>query len=64
MKKIKVITKYTTNILAMINALLLGINAVEGITIPYCTQITGVITVVIGVLSGGLLTQKAMKGSE
>lgn len=57
----KKIIKYTANILAVINALLLGLNSVEGIVIPYCTQITGVIGVVIGVLSGGLLGQKALK---
>jgi hypothetical protein len=62
--KLKKIIKYATNVLAVINALLLGINAVEGITIPYCTQITGIIGVIIGILSGGLLGQKAMKGSE
>lgn len=64
MKKFKKVIKYTANVLAVINALLLGINAVEGITIPYCTQITGIIGVIIGILSGGLLGQKAMKGSE
>ena len=53
--------KYITNILAVINALLLGLNSVEGITIPYCVQITGVIGVIIGVLSGGLLGQKAFR---
>lgn len=63
MKKAKKVVKYITNILAVINGLLLGINAVEGITIPYCTQITGIIGVIIGVFSGGLLTQKSMKGN-
>lgn len=61
----KKIIKYTTNILAVINALLLGLNSVEGIVIPYCTQITGVIGVVIGVLSGGLIGTKVVsKKSE
>lgn len=64
MKKAKKVVKYATNVLAVINALLLGINAVEGITIPYCTQITGVIGAIIGVLSGGLLTQKAVQKKE
>ena len=58
MKKFKKIAKYTLNILTIINALILGINAVEGITIPYCTQISGVISVVMGVISTYLLGQK------
>lgn len=61
---IKKISKYTLNVLTIINALLLGINAVEGITIPFCTQISGVITVIMGVISTYLLGQKALKSSE
>ena len=57
----KKFVKYATNILGMLNALLIGINAVEGISIPYCTQITGVMAVIIGVLSGGLTVQKVTK---
>ena len=38
MEKVKRIAKYTTNILAIISALVAGINAVEGITIPYAIQ--------------------------
>lgn len=60
MKKIKTIAKYTSNVLCIINALLLGINAVEGITIPYCTQISGVITAIVGVIGTYLLGQKAV----
>lgn len=59
MKKVKKISKYILNILTIINALLLGINAVEGIKIPYCTQITGVIAVIMGVISTYLLSGKA-----
>ena len=55
MNKIKKISKYTVNALNIINALLLGINSVEGITIPYTTQISGVILVVCGVISTFLL---------
>lgn len=58
MAKVKKIAKYTTNILAIVNALILGINAVEGITIPYCTQITGVISVLMGVIGTYLLGSK------
>lgn len=50
MEKIKQIAKYTTNILAIIAALVSGINAVEGITIPYAIQIVQVIAVVQGVI--------------
>lgn len=60
MEKVKKISKYTLNILTIINALILGINAVEGITIPYCPQITGVISVVMGVISTYLLGNKAV----
>ena len=58
-EKIKKISKYTLNILTILNALILGINAVEGITIPYCVQITGVIAVVNTVISTYLLGGKA-----
>lgn len=60
MKKVKKISKYVLNILTIINALLLGINAVEGISIPYTTQISGVILVVCGVISTYLLGGKAV----
>ena len=56
---IKKISKYVLNILTIINALILGINAVEGITIPYCTQISGVLCAIMGVISTYLLGQKA-----
>lgn len=64
MEKIKTISKYTLNVLTIISALILGINAVEGITIPYCEQITGVIAAVNGVISTYLLGQKAIKNKE
>ena len=60
MNKVKKISKYVLNVLTIVNALLLGINAVEGITIPYCTQISGVILVVCGVISTYLLGGKAV----
>ena len=43
MENIKTIAKHTTNILAMISALVAGINAVENITIPYKIQAVQVI---------------------
>lgn len=61
MKNIKKIAKYTLNILTIISALLLAINAVEGIKIPYTTQITGVIGAINGVISTYLLGGKATK---
>lgn len=61
MKKVKKISKYALNILTILNALILGINAVEGIIIPYCTQITGVISAIMMVISTYLLGQKAIK---
>ena len=60
MEKIKTISKYTLNVLTILNALVLGINAVEGLSIPYCTQITGVISVLMGVISTYLLGNKAV----
>lgn len=60
MAKIKKIAKYTLNILTILSALLLGINAVEGISIPYVTQITGVIAAINGVISTYLLGGKAV----
>lgn len=64
MEKIKKIAKYTTNILALVSALVAGINAVEGITIPYAIQILQIIAVVQGVIGTYLLGQKAIKNKE
>ena len=58
-EKVKKVSKYALNILVIVNALILGINGVEGIVIPYCAQITGVITAVNTVISTYLLTDKA-----
>ena len=56
---IKKIAKYTINILAIVSALITGINAIDGITIPYAYQIVQVIAVVSGVLGTYLLGDKA-----
>ena len=64
MEKIKTIAKYTINVLAIISALVTGINAVEGITIPYAIQIVQVIAVVQVVISTYLLGQKAISNRE
>lgn len=63
-EKVKKVSKYTLNILTILNALILGINAVEGIAIPYCTQITGVITAVMSVISAYLLGNKAVNKAK
>ena len=47
MLKIKIIAKYTTNLLGMISTLILGLNAIDGITIPYCRQIIDVIVLLL-----------------
>lgn len=64
MEKVKTIAKYVTNILAIVSALVAGINAVEGITIPYAIQIVQVIAVIQGVIGTYLLGQKAVKNKE
>lgn len=64
MGKIKQIAKYTTNILAIIGALVSGINAVEGITIPYAIQIVQVIAVIQGVIGTYLLGNKAVETAK
>ena len=60
MEKVKQIAKYTTNILAIVAALVSGINAVEGITIPYAIQIVQVIAVLQGVIATYLLGNKTV----
>lgn len=64
MEKVKKIAKYATNILAIISALVAGINAVEGITIPYAIQIVQIIAVVQGVIGTYLLGQKTISKEE
>lgn len=64
MEKVKKIAKYATNILAIVSALIAGINAVDGITIPYAIQIVQVIAVVNGVIGTYLLGQKAINKEE
>ena len=64
MEKIKKIEKYTTNVLAILGALVAGINAVDGITIPYAIQIVQIIAVVQGVIGTYLLGQKAISNKE
>lgn len=58
MKKIKKISKYVLNILAIINALLIGLDPIWNI--PYCDKITETIIVIIAVISTYLLGNKAV----
>lgn len=61
MKKIKKISKYVLNILGAISMAIVGLNAVDGITIPYATQIVEIIAVFNGIISTYLLGQKVVK---
>lgn len=62
--KVKKIAKYVTNTLAIIQALVAGINAVDGITIPYAIQIVQVIAVIQGIIGTYLLGTKAAQKIE
>lgn len=56
MKKIKKISKYTTNILAIINALILVLDPIWNI--PYADKISATITGIIGIIGTYLLGSK------
>lgn len=58
MEKVKKIAKYVTNILAIINALLVGLDPIWNI--PYADKISETIIVVIAVTSTYLLGNKAI----
>lgn len=58
MKKFKKIVKYVLNVLAIINALIIGIAPIWGYN---ADKITNTIAVVIAVLSTYLLGQKVVK---
>lgn len=60
MKKVKKIAKYTANILGAISMLIVGLNQVEGINIPYAIQIVQIIAVINGIIGTYLLGQKAV----
>ena len=59
MKKFKKIVKYTTNILAIIDALIIGLNPIWNI--PYADKISATISVVMGVIGTYLLTPKVVE---
>ena len=62
MEKVKKIAKYVTNVLAIVNALLVGLNPIWGI--PYADKISETIIVVMAVISTYLLGTKVTKRGE
>lgn len=58
MEKIKTIAKYVVNVLAMVNALIIGLAPIWNI--PYAEKISQTIIVVVGVLGTYLLGTKAV----
>lgn len=62
MEKVKKIAKYTTNILAIINALLVGLDPIWNI--PYADKVSETLIVVIAVTSTYLLGSKVVKKGE
>lgn len=61
MKKIKKIAKYTTNILGIVNALIIGIAPIWNIN---ADKITNTISVIIAVIGTYLLGSKITKGEQ
>lgn len=59
MEKVKTIVKYTTNVLAIINALLVGLDPIWNI--PYADKVSETIIVIMAVLGTYLLGNKAVK---
>ena len=57
MQKVKKIAKYATNILAIINALLIGLSPIWGI--PYADKVSDTIIVIMAVIGTYLLGDKA-----
>lgn len=63
-ERIKTISKYLTNILGMISAIILGLNSCEGIDIPSATTIIEVIAVFQGVIGTYLISGKLFSSDE
>ena len=57
-EKIKKYAKYTTNILGMIGTIIIGLNAIEGITIPKALIIVQIFEVIQGVIGAYLIKGK------
>ena len=62
MNKIKKIAKYTTNILCIINALLLGLDPIWHI--PFADKASATIIVIVGVIGTYLLGDKAVSKAK
>ena len=62
MEKVKKIAKYTTNILAIINALLVGLDPIWNI--PYADKVSETLIVVMAVIGTYLLGTKVTKKGE
>jgi hypothetical protein len=58
MKKIKQVAKYATNILAIVNALLIGLDPIWNI--PYADKVSETIIVLMAVIGTYLLGDKAV----
>lgn len=58
MKKVKKIAKYTTNILCIINALILALDPIW--EIPYADKISASIVGIVGIIGTYLLSDKAI----
>lgn len=62
MEKVKKIAKYTTNVLAILNALLIGLAPIWNI--PYAEPISDTMIVVMAVIGTYLLGNKAVEKSK
>lgn len=62
MEKIKKISKYTLNILTIVNALLVGLDPIWNI--PYADKTIATISVVMAVIATYLLGDKAVSKSK
>ncbi len=62
MEKIKKISKYTLNVLTIINALLVGLDPIWGI--PYADKTIATISVIMAVISTYLLGNKAVSKAK
>ena len=62
MEKVKKIAKYTTNILAIINALLVGLAPIWNI--PYADKVSDTLIVIMAVIGTYLLGDKAVSKAK
>ena len=58
MEKVKTVAKYTTNVLAIINALLVGLDPIWNI--PYADKVSETLIVVMAIIGKYLLGNKAV----